>query len=659
MLPGTTINTLLTDSRENLWIGTNGGYSKYNDKGIYSMTQDDGLINNEIQSIIEDKSGNIWMGTLGGLVRITGSQMTDFDEEDGLTYKKINCLAEDPAGNIWIGTFGRGIFRFDVSKDSLPVSLIASNKILSSDNINSLLFLNDSTVIAGTDKGFDLLKLDRDYLIRKAVHYGAEDGFNGGENLQNSIVKDEDGMVWLGTKSGVVRFDPSFEHELSNPPGTNIAGVKLFFENVDWKARNVETRKWTGMPESLVLSHKENHVTFEITGFFYSNPGDLLFSYYLEPQSREWSPWSEEREISLQSISPGHYTIRVKALNKFGVEGKITEYSFVIKPPFYKTTWFIITLIIAVLLSFIAFFMYREKKLVREKIKLENTVIERTREVVEQKNEIERQRDVVTSQKKEITDSINYAERIQKAVLPDDSVLRKAFSDHFIILKPKDIVSGDFYWMTYKNNKLVFAAADCTGHGVPGAFMSMLGVSFLNKIVNEACITEPAAILNTLRENIISALKQRGGNDDAKDGMDIALCSIESGSKTLYFAGANNPLYLVRKNGNTEVTEIRGDSMPVGVYAEMTDFSHQKIELEKGDTVYLFSDGFLDQFGGPSGKKFMKGRFRQMLLENQEKNMSLQKELFTRTIEDWMNYPSQTSLHSEQTDDIILIGVRV
>lgn len=659
-LPSSGINCLLADSRNNLWIGSGGGYSKYSGGRIYSMTQDDGLINNEVQCIIEDSKMNVWLGTLGGLARITGDQLTDFVEEDGLTYKKIYCLAEDPAGNIWIGTFGGGIFRLDVSKDSVPISNIATNKILSSNNINSLLFINDSMVVAGTDKGFDLLSLDDKFLIRRAVHYGPDDGFAGGENMQNSIARDNDGIVWFGTKNGVVRFDPSLESAPVKLPETTISGVRLFFEKVDWDARKIKTKKWTGLPESLVLPHRENHVTFEVTGFFYDNPADLMFSYFLDPQSKEWTPYNPEREIQLPSLSPGHYTLKVKARNKYGMVGNTAEYNFIIKPPFYRTKGFIGSASFIILLSVFAFFRIREKKLVEEKIKLEKIVQERTREVVEQKDEIEKQRDVVTSQKKEITDSIYYAERIQKAVLPDDKVLKNVFSDYFVILRPKDIVSGDFYWMALKNDRLVFTAADCTGHGVPGAFMSMLGVSFLNKIVNESGITVPSAILNSLRENIISALKQKGVSEDAKDGMDISLCCVDKECRKLYFAGANNPLYLIRReNGSPEFIELKGDSMPVGVYTEMSPFTLHDMELKTGDTLYLFSDGFLDQFGGPDGKKFMKTRFRQMLLGNQDKDMSSQKEIYLKVLEEWMNYPSEKRFHNGQIDDIILLGVRV
>ncbi|MCX6335398.1 MAG: SpoIIE family protein phosphatase [Bacteroidia bacterium] len=660
-LPDKTINTLLADNHHNLWIGTRGGFSRYKANKLYSMNQDEGLIHNEVQTIIEDSRGGIWMGTIGGLVKVNDTiSITNYQTGDGLTSLWINTLAEDPAGNIWIGTFGGGIFKFDIKADTIPITVIATEGTLSSNNINTLFFVNDTTVIAGTDKGFNLLELDDKQSIRRVVHFGINDGFKGGENNQNSIAKDNEGLIWFGTKNGLVRYDPSIEVNYNQLPRTLFSGMKLFFQEVDWESRNIKTAKWTGMPENLVLSHNDNNITFLITGFFYNNPGDLMFSYYLDPQSKEWSPYTPGREIQLPGLSPGNYKIKVRARNKYGIIGEAAEYSFIVKPPFYKTKWFIISSSLLLLLIIFTFFRVRERNLIKEKIKLEKIVKERTREVVEQKDEIARQRDLVTSQKKEITDSINYAERIQNAVLPDDSILGKVFSDYFIILRPKDIVSGDFYWMSLKNNMIVFAAADCTGHGVPGAFMSMLGVSFLNKIVNESSITEPSAILNSLRENVISALKQSGSFHDAKDGMDIALCSMDVNRKKLQFAGANNPLYLIRKdNSQYNLIEEKGNMMPVGVYSNMNAFTCHEIDIQKGDTIYLFSDGFLDQFGGPDGRKFMKTRFRQMLLDNQESDMSVQKEIFNKILDDWINCPSENIMPSGQVDDIILIGIRI
>ena len=654
------ISCLLADNHKNMWIGTAGGYCKLSGTNLFSMNQDQGFINDEVQTIIEDKKERIWMGTMGGLVRLEGEKYADFDAVDGLTTLKVYSLAEDPSGNIWIGTFGGGIFKFDCSKDSIPISIVATKGILASNTINSLKFIADTLLIAGNDKGFDLLILDKKLAVKNVIHYNINDGFSGGENNPNSISTDNDGLIWFGTKNGLVRYDPGIDFNNKYLPVACITGIKLFFQKVNWLSKGFNISRWSNLPEKLVLSHNDNHLTFDFTGFCYHNPEDLEFSYYLENQSKEWSPYSPNREIVFSGLTPGNYSFKVKARNKFGLTGNISEFQFVIKPPFWQTPWFYIPAFILFVFLIITIIRVREKNLIREKEHLEKIVVERTREVVEQKDEIARQRDVVTYQKKEITDSIHYALTIQRAVLPEEKILEKTFSDYFIILRPKDIVSGDFYWLTEKGNHIVFAAADCTGHGVPGALMSMLGVSFLNKIVNELGIVIPSAILTSLRQNIITSLKQEGSLTASKDGMDIALCSVDINKMKLWFSGANNPLYLFRKENNEYILiEKKGDRMPIGYYSVMTDFTSHELEIQKGDTIYLFSDGFLDQFGGPEGRKFMVPRFKKMLLENQNLNMASQKDVFIKILEDWINNPSDLNQHHGQIDDIILLGIRV
>lgn len=539
--------------------------------------------------------------------------------------------------------------------------MLATKGLLSSGTVNSLLFLSKNEVIAGTDNGFDLIELDENLSIKEVISYGANDGFTGGENNTNSIARDNEGMIWFGTKNGLIRFNPEFTGNTSYEPETHITSVKLYFEDIDLKSRNLTPTDWFDLPSTLDLSHKENHITFEYTGICFSDPADITYSYRLERNgSGEWAPFTPSRIVTSSDLRPGSYTFSVRAQSKYGVTGKADSYSFLIRPPFWKTKWFIVLSILTSAMAIILFIRYREKKLIEEKENLEKIVEERTREVVEQKDEIERQRDIVTYQKKEITDSIHYAETIQKAVLPDESILKNRFGDYFILFRPKDIVSGDFYWMSEKDGHIIITAADCTGHGVPGAFMSMLGVSFLNKIVNEKGIVQPDRILNELRENVIMSLKQKGERETSKDGMDMALCSVNLNKNLLLYAGANNPLVIVRKvNSEYKIIEKRADVMPVGVYSRMSDFALHEIEIMKGDTVYLFSDGFCDQFGGPDGRKFMKPRFHKMLLDNQELEMSRQKEVFEKTLDEWIDCSSGKHGYVGQIDDIILLGIRV
>jgi tetratricopeptide (TPR) repeat protein len=267
----------------------------------------------------------------------------------------------------------------------------------------------------------------------------------------------------------------------------------------------------------------------------------------------------------------------------------------------------------------------------------------------EQNIEIKQQRDQIFQQKQEITDSIQYASRIQNAILPPDAMLSK-LQEHFILYKPRDIVSGDYYWMTLKDNKTIVAVADCTGHGVPGAFMSMLGISFMNEIVNKSDETQANEIMNQLRGNVISSLGQTGEEGEAQDGMDMALCVIDTSAMKIQFSGAYNPLYIIRNN---ELLEFKPDKMPIGIHRERSDpFSNHDIDIEIGDALYMFSDGYVDQFGGARQKKFLTKNFKELLLRINKKPMKEQRDILDNTIQEWMG-------SVEQIDDILVLGLRI
>lgn len=274
---------------------------------------------------------------------------------------------------------------------------------------------------------------------------------------------------------------------------------------------------------------------------------------------------------------------------------------------------------------------------------LEEKVKERTLEISRQKEKIEHQN-------KHITDSINYAKNIQNAVLPPFEFISKKLSDFFILFRPRDIVSGDFYWMSQKEDTVIVAAVDCTGHGVPGAFMSMLGVALLNEIVNQQENLESDVILNELRTNVIKSLRQTGKRGEANDGMDMALVVIDFKKQKLQYSGAHNHLYFIRNN---DLEVYKADRIPISFNPYTMDkvFSKHEITLEKGDSLYIFSDGLADQFGGPKNKKFGVKRFKETILLAQDKSMYEQKTLLEQKLDEWKG-------KKEQIDDILVIGIK-
>ncbi len=336
-----------------------------------------------------------------------------------------------------------------------------------------------------------------------------------------------------------------------------------------------------------------------------------------------------------------------------------------------------------------SFLLYNRYRFIRK----QKLIIEKQKEVVEKANvEITSQKDVIEQKNKDITDSIHYAQLIQEAILPTEKDLTGLINllglgGHFILFKPKDIVSGDFYWMAKMTSPpkspspkgevdfkslLIVAAVDSTGHGVPGAFMSMIGNTLLNEIVNEKQITKPSEILNELRKGVIDSLKQKGEEGEQQDGMDIALIVIDTETNKLQFSGANNPLYIIRKGADSSeikadlsavtegannekhiLYEVKADKMPISYYeSKDKPFTNHKIQLQKGDTIYIFSDGFRDQFGETESKKFTTKRFKHLLLSIQDKLMNEQKEILDRTFMEWKG-------NLEQVDDILVMGIRI
>ncbi|MBI3136730.1 MAG: SpoIIE family protein phosphatase [Bacteroidetes bacterium] len=281
---------------------------------------------------------------------------------------------------------------------------------------------------------------------------------------------------------------------------------------------------------------------------------------------------------------------------------------------------------------------------------LERKVEERTEEVVQQRDEIERQRLKLEDLYKDVTDSIRYAKRLQYSILPPQEVIRKVCPESFVLFKPKDIVSGDFYWFYETEGKSLVAAVDCTGHGVPGAFMSLVGANGLNAAVKEHQKTKPGLILNELNKFVSDSLNKGSDDNSVRDGMDLSFCTIDYQKMELEFSGANNPLYIIRNN---EFLIVKADKFAIGSFEPGThNYTTTLVPIQKGDLIYLFTDGYADQFGGDKGKKYLYKHFRDTLLSVHHKPMKDQHDFLKDQIETWQG-------SYEQVDDILVIGIRI
>jgi serine phosphatase RsbU (regulator of sigma subunit) len=660
-----------------LFVGGKQGLSLFQTKPLWKLLKDFSDIREDIKLIAENKKSyyegtELWLGTsLQGAIKII--VQNDLSHETFKYYGVYDGLNEGWILPFSIGDsviFGTrtGIFVFndeELIKVSLPDSL-----------------RNDPENFRGFFEGSDLL----DYPITAPVYGLVEDperiwlnidneiGFIPGNQTDtiisrpfkgidmgqvNYIYPDTNKVCWFATDDGLVRFEPDYNKDFNQDFNAFIRSIIVSKDSVLFSGTHFSPDTYTGIPGRIsltqpketvpVLPYSLNDFQFRFSAPFFDDEQKILFSYKLDGYNDEYSAWSPQYTVNFTNLPEGDYTFMVKARNVYGRESEPDNYSFTVKPPWFRTLWafagyvaaFLFVIYLAIQISLI--------RLKRKNERLEQIVRQRTAKISAQNVELSRQ-------KKEITDSIHYAQRIQNAVLSSLKNIEKKIPEYFILLKPRDIVSGDFYWLSDTGRKIIIVAADCTGHGVPGAFMSMLGISFLNKIVNENKITEPNQILEKLREDVIQSLKQTGREGEQKDGMDMALCVIDFDSLTMEFAGAQNPLYLIRGN---ELIETKADRMPVAYYEQMSDFTSHKITLKQGDCFYMFSDGYADQFGGPRGKKFKYKALKELLIRIKEKSMAEQKELLEKTIQDWATGPDRNGRQYDQVDDILVVGIRI
>lgn len=450
----------------------------------------------------------------------------------------------------------------------------------------------------------------------------------------NAIYTTDNHIVWLGTTEGLVMC-VNAPYKSQEFPGI-IRRFKLKANN---QVMNLDNN-------NLKIPYKSNSVTISYSASWYSISDSVQFKYYLSSTSYEdSSAWTRQSDVDFNHLHEGTYTFTVRARNAYGEESTEAVYSFRISPPWYRT---IVAYIAYVLLLVVAVFGII--KYYTYQLKERNRLLDL--EVKRQTKQIEEQLAKIEEQNHSLTDSINYAARIQRMSLPNTAFVKNYVSELFILFKPRDIVSGDFYWCAETDNKLIITAADCTGHGVPGAMMSMLGMNSLNTIVKVRGTTDPGAILNDLRASVVRSFADKGPNA-AKDGMDICLLTIDNEANKLLFAGAYNSLIQIR---NGELTEYKVDKFPCALsdqYEKGIMFTTQTIDMQKGDCYYFFSDGYCDQFGGEDGqKKFMKARFKRHLLEICNLPMEEQGEILNKI---HLEFKGETS----QIDDILVIGIRI
>lgn len=632
------ITSVLCDVNGDIWCGCGTKYQKYNpatnDFVTFSIPEMDSLGVNATVAVLSDYSANeLRVGYTTGHVFVVDKQSGKSRLEWKSPGENITSILPEKRGGVWIGTGGNGIFYL---YEGVATQLTEENG-LPNNSVNAMVFGSNEELWISTNHG--ICKLDP--LTKEVRSYTHEDGTQGNEFNQNAVFKTRDGRLWFGGANGITTFYPEEITVNQTPADAVLLSFTVLNDPYPMKEH-------IGVAEEIELSWRDYFFSFEYSGMEFTNTSKNKYKYMMVGFDEAWVEAGTRRYVTYTNLDPGTYTFRVMASNNDDVwNGKIAEVKVIIHPPFWRTNWFYGLCFVLLISGTWLFIRQRERNLRKEKEVLESRVEERTAELKDEKEKVQ-------SAHKDIRDSINYAKRIQDSILPSDTELKTLLPDSFVLYFPRDIVSGDFYWAAKTDDssspEILVAAADCTGHGVPGAFMSMIGNTLLNEAVRQKNEKEPALILNRLHKDIRTALHQDSGSE-TRDGMDVALVRLDFANGKVHYAGANRPLVMVL---NGELNEVRADKMPIGGLQgeEERNFTGHAFSVEKGTMIYIFTDGFADQFGGPKGKKFMVKKFYDMLSVIAERPCSEQHELLAEAILAWQG-------EHEQVDDMLVIGVRM
>ena len=639
-----------------------------------------GLMSGVVTGLVEGDDGSLWVITTDpfSVLRIKDPliskddvEITSYGPDKGLP--EVRLLSADKIGDDIYITTSKGLFRYDSSEDRFVGDNSLTGGFSEGVYTQSIFTDNEGDVwLSGLDETyFDMIfHKEQDTVI---AYSGVLRLLPNAPSL-GSFVKDD--RIYLTKTKTVAVIDKKNIKEEKRVPNTYFTSIVVGSDTImyDNFHSDIDGNRRVPMLNNMDISVPEykydmNKISFEWTTPYFVEELHTEYSYLLEGYETEWSDWEaisfgyNFEDIfayyagkQYENLPYGHYTFKVRTRTITGIETEGLSYEFIILKPWYLTTAAILLWIVIIGGIIMAIMAIYTKRLKDENIRLEGIVAERTEVVVKQKEELE--------------SSIHYASRIQFALLPSKAILDENLENNFILFRPRDIVSGDYYWMSKRGDRLYVVAADCTGHGVPGAFMSLLGMSFLEEIVRRNEAPPANVVLDQLRLHVIESLKQAGKDNDSKDGMDMGLLVFDFKNKKVEFSGAYNPCYRVRKmtrkemdnpdlipqesinNGKYVMDMIDANKMPIGISLRMEEnFNLFTEDMEPGITYYMSSDGYIDQFGGTDGKKFMKKNFKKLLLDIQGYPMEEQRAVLEQRLIDWMGPIAQI-------DDIIVLGVK-
>lgn len=614
------IYDLAEDMKGVIWLATSHGIYYVYENGIQKLNDKQNINLDIISCVTVAKDGQIYFGTNLGLMVWNGEKLINRTQKTGLNTGQIRQIKTLKDSSCWIASDG-GLFK--IKKNKISRFTIPGYE---QEIIHSFEFDLNNNLWVGLSNG--LLRISDIGVHQKIRFFSKEGGFIGGGCNSNAMIITKNDQLFVGTDEGllVVNTLDTFEPTSTYFPILDISVLGV--ENID---QYIEQKK-DGRIQVLSLPNSLRNFKISFKGIHLLAGKELQFIYQLEGENEKIKVVKNDFEINYSQVSYGNYSVKIKPLPHPNII-KPDEHTILItiRKPFYLQWWFILLCFLILLTWAYSYF------LINKNVKLLN----------KQKSIILQQKKIVEVKNREILDSIIYAKRIQEAILPSSIKLNTHFNEYFILYKPRDIVSGDFYWVEEVGDHIVFAAADCTGHGVPGAMVNLMCSNLLRKAIVEERIIDPGKALDRVNTLLQTLLESENGF--VSDGMDIGLCALNKKTNELQFSGAHHPLYLIR---NGELKIIKSNKQPIGYFEDKTFFTTHTYQVLKGDQIILFSDGYKDQFGGLKGKKIGIRRFNRLLLNHHSKSMQDQKSALKRALDEWME-------NEEQVDDICILSIKV
>lgn len=688
--------------KDHLLVGGSNGFYEIENGDIRKIKNfNSNAVFSLLQSNIDDN--RIYLALKNGiaLAEITAKdeievihQFKEYDTES-------HHMGEDKQGNLWITTAFDFTIKMDKSSfikgNGYPLSIkkIEYGEKLSDEEIikidgkiyftskqgllsvgdNDELEIDHSIEFEGLPKSFIIRRMQKDKQENLWIHYHyekisgqilalktisntykiKEDPFTRIDEKishSNAPYVEKYGVVWFSGGEGVVRYDYNKDKNARKKYNVNIRKVALHSDSIISYGNNDNLN-------NFIFSFKDNATSFTFSAASYGNEKENKYQYLLEGYDEDWSEWTYVGTKEYNYLPEAEYVFRVRAKNIYNQISKEDQFAFEVLPPWYREAWAYAVYALGFMLLVFLIIKLATYRLLESKKHLETVVEARTKDITIEKETVENQKlqlenvhKELSERNKDVMDSIKYAQHIQSSILPPLEKFHEEFKEAFIFYKPRDIVSGDFYWFEKVGDYFIMACADCTGHGVPGAFMSMIGATLLNKIAGNEEIKSCEQALYDLDKDLRKALRQENDNDEnaSMDGMDLALIAVNLNINVCHYSGAYRPLYFIRDN---ELKVYNSNRLSVGGgFRKDKTFKGARIDLKSGDQIYMFTDGYTDQFGGEKNKKFKRDRLKKLLLENCNETMQVQQQKIEQAFSLWMG-------NNEQIDDVLLVGIQI